>query len=46
MARFEFFMLHIFSMINMAVASTISVAHKLGERNTTGCPWTVSSSPF
>lgn len=30
----EFFMLHIFCMINMAVTSTVSVAHKLRQRNT------------
>jgi hypothetical protein len=29
----EFFMLHIFCMINMAVTSTVNVAHKLGQRN-------------
>lgn len=29
----EFFMLHIFCMINMTVTSIVSVAHKLGQRN-------------
>ena len=31
MVVFEFFMRHVFGMINTAITSTVSVAHKLGQ---------------